>query len=359
MGLELRIKFRILIKLLLLGAILIFLGNQQLKAQDELSELLEGGQRDAEKYLGYYVEPIFQSIGIGLANGWYTTGKSHKIGGFDITVTGSVAMVPDKRTLFTFNNSEFETIRLANGDTSSELPTVLGGTTSTELEIIIPQSGSLPNTTVSTKAYDGLDLKEEVGGNFIPVPMVTFGVGLPKNTDLKIRFSPKLDIDNFDAKLRGFAVMHDVKQWIPGLKDMGFELSGFIGYTKISASYDFSDQTAFNNGTDDQVTNYSVNALTFQGILTKVFVDEKLFEFAVYGSVGMNSISSKFNIAGTYDLEESVETLIDPINLEFTSGGPRMTAGFRTKLLAFLTIHADYTVQQYHTLTAGVGINIR
>lgn len=359
MGLELRIKMRILIKLLLLAATLLFLVNQKAKAQDEFDALLESGAEDAEKYLGKYIEPVFKGVGIGLTNGWYNTAKPHKLFGFDITVTGNLAMVPDKDLVFRFANSDFERIRLESGATSADLPTVLGPKTTENIELVVFDENELPTgTTLSIEALSGLDLEEEVGHNFVPVPMAHLGVGLPKNTELKLRWAPTVNADDFEGTIFGFGIMHDIKQWIPSLEESQFNLSGFVGYTKINASYDLTNSD-FNKGTNDQVSEYRVRALTIQGLISKDLIAKKLFEFTVYGAVGFNDTSSELEMLGTYELDESVDTLVDPIGLSFSSAGLRGTAGLRMKLLAFLTIHTDYTLQEYNTLTAGVGINIR
>ena len=359
MGLELRIKLRILIKLLLLAATLLFLVNQQAKAQDEFDALLEGGVEDTEKYLGRFIEPIFKGVGVGLTNGWYNTAKPHKLLGFDITVTGSFAMIPDKDLVFRFANSDFERLRLESGAPSADLPTVVGPKTTETIAVEVVDANGIPTGTVlSREAFSGLDMEEEVGHNFVPVPMAHLGVGLPKNTDLKLRWAPTVNADDFEGNIFGFGIMHDIKQWIPGLKDSRFHLSGFIGYTKIDASYDLIE-SEFNNGTNDQVSNYNVRALTVQGLISKDLVSSKLFEFTVYGSLGFNRTSSDLEILGTYDLEESLNILVDPISLSFANSGPRTSAGFRIKTLAFLTIHADYTLQEYNTLTAGIGISVR
>ena len=359
MGLELRIKLRILIKLLLFAATLLFLINQNANAQDEFDALLEGGAKDTEKYLNSYIEPVFKGVGIGLTNGWYNTAKPHKLLGFDITVTANLAMVPDKDLVFRFANSDFERIRLESGAQSADLPTVLGPKTNENIELVVVDENDLPTgTTLSIEALSGLDLEEEVGHNFVPVPMAHFGIGLPKNTELKLRWAPKINPDDFEGSIFGFGIMHDIKQWIPGLQDSQFNLSGFIGYTKIDASYNLTDSD-FNKGTDDQISEYSVSALTIQGLISKDLIAKKLFEFTVYGALGFNNSSSELELLGTYELDESDNVLVDPIGLSFSNSGVRATAGFRMKLLAFLTIHTDYTLQEYNTLTAGVGINIR
>ncbi|NJN41573.1 MAG: hypothetical protein HC811_04375 [Flammeovirgaceae bacterium] len=79
----------------------------------------------------------------------------------------------------------------------------------------------------------------------------------------------------------------------------------------------------------------------------------------VYGGLGYNFTGSNLALKGNYDLDEdgSPETT-DPVNLDFSSSGPRATAGIRLKFAVF-TLHCDYTLAKYKALTAGFGINVR
>src|SRR5690606_34566650 len=90
----------------------------------------------------------------------------------------------------------------------------------------------------------GLGLKDEIGRNIMPIPMAHLGIGLPKGTDLKIRFIPKINIGgDGELKMFGFGIMHDVKQYIPGIKNLPFDLSGFFGYSKLTLNYDLTSTT--------------------------------------------------------------------------------------------------------------------
>jgi hypothetical protein len=42
------------------------------------------------------------------------------------------------------------------------------------------------------EAAGGLDLKNEIGIQAMPVPIANLGIGLPKGFDLKVRFVPTL-----------------------------------------------------------------------------------------------------------------------------------------------------------------------
>ena len=75
---------------------------------------------DGKSLIKAYISPLTNSLGSALNNGWYNTAKPHKLGGFDVTITANIVMVPTNAK--TFNISE------SNGGTFSggETPTILG-----------------------------------------------------------------------------------------------------------------------------------------------------------------------------------------------------------------------------------------
>jgi hypothetical protein len=201
-------------------------------------------------------------------------------------------------------------------------------------------------------AKGGLDLEENLGRNWVPVPMANLGIGLPKGTDLKLRFTPTIDVgDNSSLKIFGFGIMHDVKQWIPGIKLLPFDLSGFVGYTK------FKMETYFDREDNpDQRGLFEMNATTIQGLISK-----KFSVVTLYGGLGYNIAKSNLAMKGTYDINDDGQVSAnerDPLDLKFSASGFRTTAGFRLKLAVF-TLHTDYTLQKYKCLTVGFGISVR
>ena len=107
--------------------------------------------------------------------------------------------------------------------------------------------------------------------------MVQLGIGIYKNTDLKLRWIPTVDVgDDGEFNLFGFGVMHDVKQHIPGLKNVPFDLSALIGYTKMSLDYNLANATANNSpdaslSTQNGKSSFEARAWTIQGIISKKF----------------------------------------------------------------------------------------
>ncbi|MDW7695359.1 DUF6588 family protein [Flammeovirgaceae bacterium SG7u.111] len=310
-------------------------------AQDQLDVILEAGIEDAELLTKNYMKPFAKGFGYSINNGWFHTAKPHKTLGFDLIVTANVAMVPQRDQYFTFVNSEYNNILVAEGQ-SKELPTVFGPAEPGPELTVFDDNG---DEVVRISSPQGSGLKDEIGYNVVPTPMVQLGLGIAKGTDIKIRYVPTIDYGDGDFSLIGFGVMHDVKQWIPGIKEMPFDLSAMIGYTKMTTTVNIDKDL-------DQTGSWVTKGLTFNGIISK-----KLSVFTFYGSLGFNTISTNIDVLGEYEINDET-TLVDPLQLEFKNSSPKMTFGMNMKLGPLL-FYGDYSVNDYSMLTAGLGFSIR
>jgi hypothetical protein len=334
------------LKQIMLSMALVAITFFQAKAQDDINELLKESVKDGEKLIGAYIDPAMKSISISLNQGWYNTAKPHKIAGFDLTFTANMMRIPSDQYLFKPANLNLEKIELVPDSQNPQgtVSTIFGPDKEPHFR---PKGDNDPSHQFTGPA--GIDLKKNTGG-MMPVPMAQLGFGLPKGFDIKFRFVPKLDLgDDSQFNMWGIGIMHDVKQWIPGIKSMPFDLSAFIGYTKLKATAKFTDPDVQNGR-----GIFDMNATTIQGVISK-----KISVLTLYGGMGYNIAKSSIAMLGTYTIDESTNTKVtDPINLKFAASGPRVTAGFRLKLAVF-SLHADYTLQKYSCLTAGFGITVR
>ncbi len=323
------------------------------QAQDlDLGSFLEGGVEDGNKLMQSYLEPVFVGFGYAMNAGWYNTGKPHKVAGFDLTINVNAAQVPTSAQYFTINPSDYNNLTTAPAERGqTQYPTILGPNL---------RAGDIPylvfneNTAdeyddIKISAPTGLGMEEVIGFNAVPAPAVQVGIGLIKNTELKIRLVPEQTFGDpgqeFSTKLFGLGVMHDVKQWIPGIKNLPFDLSGFFAFSKMT------NRMNLDSNLPDNVGEFDVSGTTFQAIVSK-----KLAILTLYGAVGYSSSNVKFNMKGEYATETA--TFTDPISLEYSNGGFRANIGARIKLLIF-TFHAAYAVAEYNTVNAGFGISIR
>lgn len=348
----------------------IFILSKSASSQDlDFGTIFNGGIDDAATYLEKYSNPIMQSFNNGLGSGWYNTAKPHKIAGFDLTATVNVANIPSGEKTFEFNATDFENLTLVDG--SSTLPTAVGGASDSQLSIsgsteITGSVNGIEETIVfeTNEQFDapgGFDT-EDFAFVGVPVPAIQLGIGLPKNTDLKIRYASDFGAleDDGSLTLLGFGVLHDVKQWIPGIKQLPLDIAGFVGYTSLNAKINIEEsETDFS--ADGQAV-LRASSFTLQAVASK-----KLAILTPYIGIGYNVAGSSIDVEGDFVYTgistatgtSTDVTVTDPISLDFDGGSSaRLNAGMRLKL-AVLTFHAEYAVQKYNTLTFGVGLSIR
>jgi hypothetical protein len=334
-------KFRILFLIVLtVGSI------YKVDAQDDLDAFLGEGVADGEKLIGAYISPAIKAFSLGMNQGWYNTAKPHKVAGFDLTFTGSLMKVPSSEQTFDAGALGLTSVTVVDPLTGLEstdqtMSTLLGPDNPATLS----STSTLGNTTDDFEAPTGVDLGSDVKilKNKMPAAMLQLGFGLPKGTDIKIRLIPTVDLGNdSEYKLFGIGVMHDVKQHIPGLKNLPFDLSALIGYTKMKMNVTLDP---------GQSGLFEVKSTTIQGIISK-----KLSVVTFYGALGYNIAKSRLALLGDFDINGTNYT--NPVDLDFAASGMRLTTGMRLKLAVF-TLHADYTVQKYNALTVGFGINVR
>lgn len=340
---------KVLYRVLIIAGV--FAGAAPSFAQEgDLDNMLKGSVGDAQKIVGAYIEPFMNSASLSLNHGWYNTAKPHKVAGIDITVSVNAMKIPASD--YTYNVSslglqQLQLVRSPAGVPTGHAPTLVGVQDGPVFRI------ANDPTNQQIEFPGGLDIQNSFQLDRIPVPIAHVGIGLIKSTDVKIRFTPALEFGDTRVKLIGFGVMHDVKQWIPGIKLLPFDLSAFVGYTKFNIDTKLDPDNAANA---DRVGAMQMTATTVQALIGK-----KFSILSLYGGIGYNFASSNVAIKGAYDIDnDGVEeaTERNPVNLDFSTSGPRATIGARLKLL-ILTIHADYTVQKYSCLTAGVGLSIR
>lgn len=322
----------------------------QLMAQD-FEEILKGSKEDANYLMNGYAAPALKAIGAGFNQGWYNTAKTHKTLGFDLTISVAEIAIPESDKFYTVDNSKLSTIYLAtdhrgvavNQTTGKgKVPTLFG---SDDTDATYDFRSPAPSQPFS--AVEGFDINK-LPMSRLPAPVVNLSIGLPKSIELKVRFATSGSLsDEIDFSLWGIGVMHDVKQYIPAVKNLPIDISGFVGYTHMDVSAEL-----------DKPSNKAemiVNATTIQGLVSK-----KIAVLTVYGGLGYNFSKSSLKMLGTYDLDDNTSTpdIKDPVDLAASLNGPRMTAGLRLKLAVF-TFHGDYTFQKYSTLTVGFGLSVR
>ena len=333
-------------------------------------DLFNGGVEDGTKVLEGYITPYANAFGSSLNGGWYNTGKPHKFGGFDITLSVSTTLIPENAKTFDLSELGLKTLTVPE---NSMAPTIAGAN----------EDGPLMEYWIDK--YDGIDLPSPVklasfnsppGINWgiIPLPMIKAGIGLPLGTEIIGRYIPEITVADFSFSLWGVGVKHSLVQYLPGSDLFPVNISLMGGYTKVSvgipvsmepASYTYLKPTYSESDFENQKVNMDVTAYTFNLLISK-----KLPIVTFFGGVGYSGTSTSIAVDGNFALPSYDSTSpLDPIytqknvktipSFDIDSfSGVRLNAGMRLTL-GVLTIHADYTKANYSVLTAGLGISFR
>ena len=328
-------------------------------------DFLRSAPADGVKYLQAYLTPYANAFGAGLNGGWYNTAKPHKLGGFDITISTSVGIVPSSAQTF-----DVTKIGLSSAVSGTGMASTIAGPKTAGPLLAYKVNGV---TLASFNAPKGINWK------YVPVPTAQVGIGLPFGTELKVRFIPKIKIQDGDISLWGVGLLHSLTQYLPGNKVLPFDVSLFGGYTKLMADVPMGldpdpavakAYTTVNPATafDNQNLKVTVAALNVGAIAS---LNLPVITFS--GGVGYTKTNTTMALSGNFPLPVAVLTPLphaeyndsgvkkgsDFPKLEIKNfSGLRANIGFRLKL-AIVTIHFDYTRAQYNVLTTGLGFSFR
>ena len=206
----------------------------------DLENLIKGSKEDANYLMQGYVSPVLNGIGYGLNQGWYNTAKPHKTLGIDLTVTVSLVTVPASEQNYTVDNTKLTALQVTS-PANGVVPTLMGATNVTPTYAFKAPLNNLP----PVQGPSGLKFINDLPIKAVPVPIFNLGIGLIKGTEVKLRYVPGNLVssntgENLNLSLFGVGVMHDVKQWIPVVKHMPFDLSVFAGFTKLETTFDMN-----------------------------------------------------------------------------------------------------------------------
>lgn len=336
--------------------ILLLFFSFNMKAQDDgLEAILYANIQDANKLTQAYLNPGMKGLIYGMNSGWYHTAKAHKTLGFDISVGLNASMVPSKDELFRFAD-----LGLSSSTTSTSLTgaTVAG---SNKLEAPVTTTTVIDGQTVSKTFLMPAGVKEDLPLNAVPTPSVQFTLGLPKQFGVMIRLVPEVGSDDVKGNLFGIGVKKEITSLFGVIEKLPIHISLLGAYTNMDVNYNIQNDSSIPGA--NQVAKFNLNSYTVQAIAS---INFPIINF--YGGIGYGAGTSDLKMLGTYVLEyetgqpypyDTVEkTITDPIDLDFDASGVRATVGTRLSL-GFFKIFADYTIQEYNTLAAGIAFSFR
>ena len=327
-------------------------------AQDKLAYYFPGagdpaGKANVETLINSFIKPLGQDIAVLPSMGWYSTAKTHKKWGFDLSVSVNSVFVSNEDKYYNFPAGMNGLNYLGTDLGNDPIPTVYGP----ESENPIFEITTGPNADVRYKGADGFDPESEYFLSAQPIYTIQGGIGLFKNTDLRFRITPQTTISTVKFGNWGVGVMHDLLQYIS--PESKFDLSVFLGYTNISGTVDLSGIYSGNG----QEAKVSASGFTGQALISKEFS-----VLTVYGALGYDIGKTSIDINGTYTVDEYIDadsdtesplpqgfTLSNPFTYDYEKSGFRFTGGLRLRL-GPVTLNGDYSfVGDKRVLAVGLG----
>ena len=170
-------------------------------------DLFNGGVDDGLKLLEGYITPYANAFGSSLNGGWYNTGKPHKLGGFDITLSVSTTLIPEDAKTF-----DLDDLNLQNLTYSTNMaPTIAGvNNAGPSLSYILTDPVSGGDLEKSFNSPEGINWA------IIPLPMIKAGIGLPLGTEIIGRFIPTIKVADGSFGMWGVGLKHGLVQYLPG-----------------------------------------------------------------------------------------------------------------------------------------------
>jgi hypothetical protein len=371
---DMKLRYRLL-TILFLSGLFAFSSTPAQAQVGDIGDILQSGREDANTLARAYLEPFGSGFGASLNTGWTNTAKPHGKFGFDVTVSAGLAIVPDAAKSFNVNELGLQKLELEGNNPIS--PTINGA----------EETGSLlaayEEINGSRQKLLEFNMPEGSGFSYVPAPMIKAGVGIIKDTELMLRYTPKTEIGDFgNFNLFGVGAKHGINQWLPGGKMLPVNLSVMFGYTNMEVGSDL-DLAADDVIQDPNNTENPYNASQWEGQTVEMNTDswtinalvgKSLPVVSVYAGVGYEASTFSITTPGSYptvvpneafqnDPQNNEPLIVDavdePIDVSIDGdNGLRALAGFRLKFTVF-HISGSYTLSNYSSYNLGVGISFR
>lgn len=282
--------------------------------------------------------------------GWFNSAKVHKKLGVDLSLRLNASFVPSADQVFSISNLEYITSE------ANDLPTIIGSSRQEELIVTIPPDGILPEMKTTIKSPKGIKSKLPLGA--VPAPVLQLAIGIPFDTEVILRYSPEYHRKGIDMSFKGLGIKHNLLQYFGPIDKFPINISALASFSKMEIDYDIQSFSSIKGS--GQVAQFSLNNYN---LLLIASLDVLVVNF--YAGFGFSGGDSSFKMLGQYDLEYQTESNIpitrslnDPIDMNFNVSGYQTTIGAKFKFLIF-SAYADFTFQDYNTLSTGISINFR
>lgn len=185
------------VKITLFCLVLAFAKAELSTAQNDLSDVLS----DLVIISDRYVETAAEAAVMQSSAGWYNSAKSLDKFKFSLAFHANGLAFPENKKTFDINNSELRNVRI-RGAESASVPTALGGDEPIFFDF------NYDGEEYEFQAFVGIDT------GFLAYPFLQGKVGLWQETELTVRYAPRVKIDKSRYAIYGIGLQHNLSQYL-------------------------------------------------------------------------------------------------------------------------------------------------
>lgn len=319
-------------------------------AQLDVHVLLVSGVEDAKNFTESYLQSGFDTSGILLSTGWYNSAESKKLGEFEISLTGSVAALTAHQTQFLLNTADYMQLQFSNGVSQESVASIFGQNNQ-DVEALITYENSSGNPQNLFIDFPQGISSEAV--RYVPLVFPQVSVGFLAGFEFKARYLPALKTDDTTFSMYGIGFQQELSRWLSLLKNLPLHVSIGANYTRFLNEFQLQETSVVEH-TDGTLETH------LQTYNFHTMVSTKWPIFNLYGGVSYFSVNADVNLLGSYTIVEGInagQTLDNPYAYNAHASGFCASLGAKLNL-GFLRFHADYTVQEFNTISAGISFGI-
>lgn len=321
------------------------------KAQNDIDVLLAAGVDDAQRFANDYLAPGTNGLMHSMNANWFNSAKTKPLGGFEISIVASAAMINDEQKMFTLNTADYSNVQFVQGPSSQMVSSVLGENDPAifvEVEYEDPIFGT---QTTQFELPDGIGSKSY---NLLPTAFIQGAVGIGSGIELKARFIPEIKTNEVSLSMYGAGLQLELTQWLPADKLWPVAISGLVAYNHVNGSYDVTESSGIEG--DNQRLENNTNTWLFQ-----LVASTKLPIINFYGGLGYITGKSESDLLGNYRVTDGIlttQTITDPFSVSSEVSALRGTIGTKLKL-GFFRFNAEYHLSEFDAFSVGVNFGFR
>jgi len=252
---------------------------------------------------------------------WSSTAKSLDFFEVEASVHVNSLFIPENKRTFTVQNSNFNLVQIQNGE-SATLPTVLGGETATFFNLDVDGGEN------EFQALEG------VGETQLFNPFLQVSVGLWREIEFTVRYSPDIVVSDIEYGLFGAGLKHSISRYfIKDINSNSLEVALQVAYSQLNSNVLLDPfQVEIQDLGVDSLLSVNQLDIALNSWLFEALVSKRFKNFELFGGVGFVDSNVQFTLLGEQtfalgvlnglleEVEPSVNTLKGDLGVNYYFG---------------------------------------